>query len=282
MTPDNVKQPTVKNPLINIHPVLVRPRIAANIGAAVRAAKAMGLGAVRLVQPHADVNDDQAISLAAGARGDLDKVVSVKNVAAAVRGAVRVIGFSARQRDHRSPPIWLEEAARDAVAAAQRGPVMLLFGTERTGLENEELDHAQIIARIPTSPEFHSINLAQSVMITGYELRRQAGGVMESYNYTPATAEMVERCVLALVEALDRRAFFISSKRVLAIRKLHDIAGRTLPLKNEVLMLRGMIRSLDTDKIVESKSSGKPAVREDRVKRRARRKGKNKEHDGKA
>ncbi len=261
--------------LARIYPVLVRPQIAANIGAAVRAAKAMGLGPVMLVRPHADPTTDDAISLAAGARAALETVTSVASTKDAVKGAVRVIGFSARRREHRSPPVWLHEAVTEALKAAGEGPVALLFGTERTGLENEELDQAQVIARIPTGPDFTSINLAQSVMIAAYELRKQAGSRMESYGYTPASTEMVSHAIDALVEALDRRAFFISSKRTLAIRRLRDMFGRAAPLENEIHMLRGMFRSLDTDPVVAEETAdpdSPPPVREDRAQRRARRK----------
>lgn len=259
-------------PVSRIYPVLVRPQIAGNIGSAVRAAKVMGLGPVRLVRPHADPEADEARSLAAGARPDLDLIESVDSTAEAVRGAVRVIGFSARRRDHRSQPLWLPEAATEALRAAAQGPVALLFGTERTGLENEELDHAQVLARIPTGPDFTSINLAQSVMIAAYEIRRQAGGAMESYDYMPAPAETITGFIEALAKALDRRGFFVSTKRALAIRRLGDLFGRAVPYENEIAMLWGMIKSLDTDPVLDDGRGGSdapPISREER--RRMRR-----------
>ncbi len=235
--------------LSHIHPVLVRPRISANIGAAVRAAKSMGIGSVMLIEPHAGITE-AAISLAAGAVKELESVKSLPTLADAVKNATRVFGFSARDRDHRSGAVWLEEAAAEALSASATGKVLFLFGTERTGLENEELDHAQVIVRIPTSSRFKSLNLAQSVMVAAYELRRQAGASIAPCEYETATAGQIERFVDAFVEALDRRDFFVSSKRELAIRRLRDLLGRAKPFSNEIQLLRGMIRALDEDEIL--------------------------------
>lgn len=234
--------------LERVHPVLVRPQVSANIGAAVRAAKAMGLGPVMLVAPHAPI-DESARSLAAGSVRELGRVKSFETLADAVAGAVRVYGLSARKREHRTAPIWLEDAARDAVVASKKGRVLFLFGTERSGLENEELDYAQRFVRIPTSSKFRSINLAQSVMLTAYELLKASGTAeMEEYDYEPATMEDVGRTVAALGEALDKRDFFIPKKRPLALRRIHDLLGRSNPTANEIALLRGMIRSLDEDR----------------------------------
>ncbi len=232
-----------------IRPVLVRPMISGNIGAAARVVKAMGLGALRLVRPHAEINEHSRM-MAAGALGELGRVKSCESLDEALEGAVRVFGFSARRREHRASPIWLEEAAADALRATEHGPVVFLFGTERTGLENEELDRAHVLVRIKTSPRFRSLNLAQSVMVTAYELRRQVGAKMESYDYTPATAGEVENCIQALASALDRRDFFKPSKREMAIRRIRDLFGRATPNQNEISLLRGMIRSLDEDPVV--------------------------------
>lgn len=233
-----------------IHAVLVRPHIPANIGAAVRASKAMGLGNVRLVRPHAPINKESE-SLAAGAIAELKRVESFGSLEEATEHSIRVFGLSARRHEHRVEPIWLEEAAEEALAVAQKGPVLFLFGTERTGLENEELDYAQRVVRIKTSSKFKSLNLAQCVMLTAYELRRQAGAEMEPYPYTPAAPEDIARCVDALAVALDRRDFFLSSKRPLAVRRIRDMLGRGTPTANEISLLRGMIRALDRDPVVE-------------------------------
>jgi TrmH family RNA methyltransferase len=244
-------RPPADDRLAAIHPVLVRPTVPANIGAAVRAAKAMDLGAIRLVAPHAPVNE-AAESLAAGAVAELRRVRSFPALSDAIKGAVRVYGLSARRHEHRTAPIWLDEAAAEAVSLAARGTVLFLFGTERTGLENEELDHAQRIVRIKTSSRFMSLNLAQAVMVVAYELKRAAGAELEPYPYVPATADEIERCVEALARSLDRRDFFISSKRTLAVRRIRDMLGRAAPNKNEISLLRGMIRALDEDEPEEA------------------------------
>lgn len=227
-----------------IHPCLIRPEGAGNVGSAVRAAKVMGLGSVMLVKPHVALGRE-ARMMAAGAVGDLEQVRSFDTLDEALKKASRVFGFSARRREHRTKPVWLEEAVEGMLAASDHGPVVMLFGNERTGLENEELDRAHVLVRIPTSARFKSINLAQSVMVAAYALRRNVGAEMEEYPYSPANADDVERCIAALIAALDRRDFFISSKRDLAIRRIRDLLGRAVVTENEILLLRGMIRSLD-------------------------------------
>lgn len=235
--------------LRRIHPVLVRPEGSGNIGAAVRAAKTMGLGNVRLVRPHAEL-DVETRKMSAGAIGALSTLESFDTLNEAIGDAVRVYGFSARRREHRAQPVWLGEIAEEAVGLAEHGSVVFLFGTERTGLENEELDLAHACVRIPTSEEFRSLNLAQSVMVTAYELRRLPGAEREKFHYQPAKAEEVENCVQALGAALDRRDFFIPEKREKALRRIRDLLGRALPNENEIALLRGMVRSLDEDPVI--------------------------------
>ncbi|RMH55667.1 MAG: TrmJ/YjtD family RNA methyltransferase [Candidatus Hydrogenedentota bacterium] len=237
---------TEEEVLGRIVPCLVRPEGSGNIGSAARAAAVMGLGTLRLVQPHAPINLE-ARKMAAGAQEALRAARSCASLDEALHDAVFVLGFSARRREHRIQPVWLESAVPKALAAARKGTVVLLFGNERTGLENPELDRAHQVVRIPTSRVFSSLNLAQAVMTAAYEFRRHAGAEMEEYHYELAPAEDVERCIQALAAALDRRRFFAKAKRTLALRRLRDLFGRAVPYKNEISLLRGMIRSLDED-----------------------------------
>jgi len=230
--------------LSNIHPVLVRPQFSGNIGAATRAAKAMGLGPLFLIEPHPPL-DGEARKFAAGAIKELKKIKSFSNLDSAIKDSVRIFGLSARRREHRSKPIWLEEAVEEALKASSKGTVLFLFGKERTGLENEELDFAQVLVRIKTSSRFKSMNLAQAVMVTAYEIKKQAGAKIEPYDYEPATGEDIECLIQALDNALERRDFFKPNKRNMALRRMRDLFGRAAPKKNEISLFRGMLRCLD-------------------------------------
>lgn len=206
----------------------------------------MGLGDLFLVEPHAPITVETR-QMASGACDRLDAVRSFANLDSAIAGAVKVYGLSARRRERRASPIWVEDIVPEALAASRTGPVVFLFGTERTGLENDELDRAHRIVRIPTSTEFKSLNIAQAVMIVGYELRRSIGAELGEIASEPATANDIALCVEALAAALDRRGFFIPKKRTYALRRIRDLLGRGSPEKSEISLLRGMIRSLDED-----------------------------------
>ena len=235
--------------LSRIHPCLVRPVGPLNIGSSVRAAKVMGLGSLSLIKPHADLDSD-ARKMSAGAIEELAKVQSYNSVEDAIDDSVLVIGMSARLREHRAAPVWLHDVVPEIVSATDQGKVIILFGTERTGLENEELDFSHRMVKIHTSDQFSSINVAQSVMIVAYELRRAMDLPQKENPYTLAETRDIELAVEALATALDKRDFFTSSKRALALRRVRDLLGRAAPHDNEISLLRGMIRSLDEHSMV--------------------------------
>jgi len=89
------------------------------------------------------------------------------------------------------------------------------------------------------------MNLAQAVMVTAYEIKKQAGAKIEPYDYEPATGEDIECLIQALDNALERRDFFKPNKRNMALRRMRDLFGRAAPKKNEISLFRGMLRCLD-------------------------------------
>lgn len=236
-------------PFARIHPILVRTEISANVGAAVRAAAAGGLAPVRLAAPACEI-DGEARALAAGAADRLASVRLFPSLDEALEGMDRVYAFTARRRDLRAPPRPLPLAAPEVLKSAGDGEVALLFGPERTGLTNEEVDRAQVLVTIPTAPDFRSINLAQSVMVAAYALRaahpsRAPRVPRKGERSLPAaSAEELEGLLDALEEALGRRDFFEPNKRPLAMRRVRDLLFRAAPRASEVQLLRGMLRAL--------------------------------------
>ncbi len=229
-----------------IYPVLVRPEFSGNIGMAARAAAVGGLAPLRLVAPHGRVGAPDARAFASGAGAWLRKAKSYKTLSGALRSMRFVVAFTARLREHRGNPVFLPDAVPTILAAAADGPVALLFGTERTGLENAESDRAHLLVRIPTSEEFTSINLAQSVNIVAYALRVAVPSSLPLRRAEPiAKASDIEGLLRALETALARREFFKPGKRDLAMRRIRDFFGRGMPREPEVQLLRGMIRALD-------------------------------------
>lgn len=158
--------------LDNIVVILSHTSEPGNLGAAARALKTMGLCRLRLVRPH-DHLGREALALAHGAEELLEQAVLFDDVRDAVADAVVVAGTTCRSRQFRKgallPPEELAVRLADHAAA---GPVALLFGTERTGLTNEELNLCRYQSAVPMAQDQPSLNLAQAVMLYAWEIRR--------------------------------------------------------------------------------------------------------------
>ncbi len=150
--------------------VLVGTQHPGNIGSAARAMKTMGLDRLYLVAPER-YPDPEAIALAAGADDLLTAAVVCDRLETAIAGCRLVLGCTARRRTVPLPELSARQAAVRLRAEAPSGPVALLFGRERTGLENRELHCCDAAVHIPADPAFASLNLAAAVQVLAYELR---------------------------------------------------------------------------------------------------------------
>lgn len=150
--------------------VLVRTSHPGNIGAAARAMKTMGLSRLVLVDPR-EFPHPEATALAAGADDVLDQAVIVPTLTQALGDCQLALGCTARSRHVALPELDPRAAAARARAASAQGGVALVFGNERTGLTNEELQACHTAVHIPADPAFGSLNLAAAVQVLAYELR---------------------------------------------------------------------------------------------------------------
>jgi tRNA/rRNA methyltransferase len=149
--------------------VLVAPRNPLNIGAAARAMSNFGFSRLRVVNPY-EVAFREARS-AVGASELLARAEEFSSVADAVADCALVVGTAGvTARQPQQPVRRLELAARLIRRALARGPVALLFGSEKFGLSNEDLSYCHWILHIPTRPEHESMNLGQAVAVCLYEL----------------------------------------------------------------------------------------------------------------
>src|SRR5580693_9529451 len=160
--------------------ILVRPQLAVNIGMCARAMANFGLDDLRLVNPRqgwprSDEYREVAYSAAAGATDLLDAAKLFPSVEAAVGDLHVVYATTARERGQMkavlSPSIAMGAAAE--AAGEKRG---VLFGPERTGLDNDEVALADAIVTFPANPTYASLNLAQAVLLVGYEWFKAAHG----------------------------------------------------------------------------------------------------------
>jgi tRNA/rRNA methyltransferase len=232
--------------LAAVRVVLVAPSHPGNIGATARAMLTMGLARLVLVAPRR-FPDAEAVALASGASTVLDTARVVSTLDEALRGAVSAIGFSARPREFAGRVLAVREAAVHAIADAAKGDVALVFGTEMSGLSNDELARCTVVAAIPANPDYASLNLAAAVQVAAYELRVAAlgGEVWRAQRFAPATADEIEALyahgtrTLAAMRFLDPRM----PKRLLP--RLRRLFARASLEKEEVNILRGILARID-------------------------------------
>ncbi len=226
--------------------ILVAPRHPANIGAAARAMKTMGQSELWLVAPEAFPHAE-ATALASGADDLLSRARVVATLAEAVAGCVLVLGTSARLRtEYYWPVVSPREAAPRLLAAHASGAAALVFGTERTGLSNEDFDHCHGLVRIPSSPAYESLNLAQAVQILAYELHCAAGAeVPEVRRAAPlAPVEELARLRAHAGEVLEEIEFTDHNAAGHLLRRLARIFGRAALDQHEVNILRGFLTAV--------------------------------------
>jgi tRNA/rRNA methyltransferase len=231
--------------------ILVQPQLSENIGTAARAMANFGLGDLRLVNPREGWPSDKARSAASGADQVIDGVRVYATLPEAIGDLSFVYATTARSREVAKTVVGPHEAAAAARSRIAAGNgVGILFGRERTGLNNEEVALADEILTLPVNPAFSSLNIAQAVLIVAYEWRLSAidGAAL------PFGAEIAQQAprtqLVAMFEhleaALDDAGFFRPSEKrphiTLAIRAMLQRAGLT---EQEVRTLRGMIAALE-------------------------------------
>jgi len=227
--------------LANVRVILSHTSHPGNIGAAARAMKTMGLEQLYLINPR-NFPDAQADAMASSAVDVLQNAVVCRTLDEALHGVVMVAGMSARVRDISQEVLTPRTAMPLLVEQAVQQPVALLFGTEMSGLTNDELARCQIMIRIPVSPSYTSLNLAAAVQLISYELRMAAGlGEYVPPLVTPAPAEQVEGFFLHLEKALNEIEFLHSKQPTKLMHKLRRLYSRARLEQEEINILRGIL-----------------------------------------
>lgn len=225
--------------------VLVEPQHPGNIGASARAMKNMGLESLVLVRPR-EPADPEAAARAAGAADLLARARIVATVDAAIGDCGLVLGTTARPRSANWRVIGAREAAVELAAASAARPAAVLFGGERNGLANEELERCQALVRIPASGGYDSLNLAQAVQIVSYEIRmaRLEGGG-EAGATPPATADDMRALEGHLERVMFRSGFMHEGNAGQLGARVRRIIARAAPDDGEVRILRGWLAALE-------------------------------------
>lgn len=241
---------------IDVRIVLVGTTHPGNIGAAARAMKNMGLSDLALVRPKLFPHDD-ATARASGAEDLLAKALVVDSLDAALGDCSFVAGASARARSIDWPALEPRECAARLLAETGPGKAAVVFGPEKSGLTNDDLDRCQTLLTIPTDPAFSSLNLAMAVQVMTYELRvTQLQGTKSAITSVGrdagvplATAEELEHFYRHLESALTASGFLDPDNPRLLLRRLRRLYGRAMPDKNEINILRGILASFDRRRI---------------------------------
>jgi tRNA/rRNA methyltransferase len=230
--------------------VLIRPQMGENIGAAARGMLNFGLERMRLTAPRDGWPNPKAVAMASGAGRLLDAATIHETTAEAVADCHFVYATTARQRDLTKPVFTPEAAMADAAARLAEGQkVAVLFGPERTGLENDDIARANAIVTVPVNPDFPSLNLAQCVLLTGYEWRRASDGVepirTDWAGTEPATAIEAERLAQHWEDRLDAAGFFFPPEKAPGMKTTFRNLFSRLPLtRSDVQILHGALRQL--------------------------------------
>jgi tRNA/rRNA methyltransferase len=229
--------------------ILVRPQLPENGGAVARAMGNFGLKSLRLVAPLFSPLDPKAIAMAAGAEAILENATVHSTLEEAIADLPYVYGTCAVERLMVKKYIPVREAMPEIAAC---GRVGIVFGPERTGLNNEELSNFRAILHVPVDPGFSSLNLAQAVAITAYEwyqTRNDFKGKLHIGETVPATHEQIHGFLGALEHSLDETHFWrIDHKKPIMWRNLQNIFTRMDLTEQEVRTLHGMIKSLRSAK----------------------------------
>ena len=243
-----------ESPLENLRVVLCNTSHPGNIGAAARAMMTMNLSQLVLVNPERYPHA-QARAQASGAIGVLDNARVVATLEEAVSDCGWVVATSARPRHLGDEPLTPWDFAARALPLLQTAQVALVFGAERTGLTNEELDRCHAVAMVPVNPKYSSLNLAQAVQIFCYELRRRAypevprvSAKADSPFYAPPSAQEMEHFYGHLEKVLLATGFLDPQNPRALMRRLRQFYNRARPDRNELNMLRGILKSYEQSK----------------------------------
>ncbi|HGH6007310.1 TPA: tRNA (cytosine(32)/uridine(32)-2'-O)-methyltransferase TrmJ [Vibrio cholerae] len=228
--------------------VLVGTTHSGNIGSAARAMKVMGLSQMVLVDPQCQV-DAQAIALAAGASEIALNAQIYPTLEAAVADCGLVVGTSARSRTLEWPMLDPRECGEKLISEANQHSVAMVFGRERTGLTNEELQLCHYHVCVPANPEYSSLNLAMAVQLLSYEVRMAYLALQQSSRSSTLQEEYprhqeLERFYAHLEQVIMQTEFISAQQPGQVMNKLRRMFTRARPEAQEINILRGILTSV--------------------------------------
>ncbi|PHQ71668.1 MAG: rRNA methyltransferase [Sneathiella sp.] len=230
--------------------ILVEPQMGENIGAAARAMLNFGLTDLRLVKPRDGWPNERAVAMASKADKVLDGVRVFETTADAIADLQTVYATTARGRDAIKKILTPNAAAAELREAANtRVATGILFGKESVGLSINDVTLADSIISVPLNPDFSSINLAQAVLLVGYEWFQTADDTPPSWilnEERPATKEELGHLLARIERELNNHGYFdpIPTRKNVILRNMRSMFHRLGLVESDVRAFQGIIKGL--------------------------------------
>ena len=216
-----------------------------NIGAAARAMKTMGLTDLRLVTT-VDHNDKQAYTRSSGAEDILFKAQSFSDIAAAVADCHLCIGLSARVRAQQQQLLLSTELAQLLTSQPAATRCAFIFGNEQSGLDNAALSHCHYQVKIPTNPEFSSLNIASCIQIIAYicatTLSQKTANVAVDQDHHVVTLSRTESLLKRVLGLLEETKLSHPQTVAATTARLRQIIQNAKLTDNDIDLLHGVLK----------------------------------------
>lgn len=241
--------------------ILVEPQMGENIGAAARAMLNFGLTDLRLVNPRDGWPNERAVAMASRADAVLDNTRLYDSTEDAIADLNHVYATTARTRDVIKKIATPRAAATELRDHQVRGSATgILFGKESVGLSREDVALADSIISVPLNPDFSSINLAQAVLLVGYEWFQAADEtppVQVHNEERPANKAELAHLFDRIERELDSRGYFdpIQQRKHVILRNMRNMFQRLGLMESDVKAFQGIIKGL-TMKVKDKQNGG--------------------------
>ncbi len=257
--------PIQSNSFQNVRFILVAPRMAANVGSTARAMKTMGFSQLVLVRPSDDrfqatynfkLDNPEAVALASGALDVLTNAQIFDSLDEALQGCTQAIAMTARPREWGGSTVQLPQLTQACVPALQSGEQLAyVFGNERFGLSNEDVQRCSAVCSIAVNPDYSSLNLSQAVQVVSYSQRLAllgdtliAGQSREIASEAPATHEQIQGMAQHWLAALEAANYYDPTHPRRLKERLASIWARAGLTAADVDMLRGIAAAVGREK----------------------------------
>jgi tRNA/rRNA methyltransferase len=223
----------------DIRIVLVRPKEDRNIGSVCRAMKTMGFGALYIVGQR-KIDRSEAAITAVHAVDVLEQAIHCETLGEAVRDTTLAAGVSRRRGKWRKYFALSPEELAERINSIGEGSCALVFGNEASGLNARDLAECHLAVRIPSSPQFPSLNLSHAVQIITYQLYRRLGEPRETGRFLPISADTLEKLISLMIASLTNIGFFTQGEPGEMSIFLRDIFARAALEQREADRLAGI------------------------------------------